>query len=218
MNEEYDILAETLEIPDPTERAEFLTGRCGQDTDLFRKVNALLAKALDEETKFGKYVVEREIRAGGMGKVYLASFTEEYEVADKRKTFSKKVALKKINPNQKDELKNGLKATDDRWLLNLEQNSINLDPAFEQRSFSYVYTDNGIVYDTTGHYSLPWSIVATADIYENSTAWQKAVEKKWIDNYLKTGQEGIVNLTQKNAEKYWVSSEYLYALRRLFEN
>jgi eukaryotic-like serine/threonine-protein kinase len=101
MNEEYDILAETLEFLDPTERAVFLTGKCGKDTDLFQKVNALLTKVLDEETKFGKYVVEKEIGEGGMGKVYLASFTEEYEVSDTRKTFSKQVALKTINPSQK---------------------------------------------------------------------------------------------------------------------
>jgi serine/threonine protein kinase len=110
-----------------------------------------------------------------------------------------------------DKLKTDLKAIDARWLLNLEQNALNLDFSFEQRSFSYVYTENGVVYDTTGHYSLPWGISATAEVYQNADAWQKAIIRKWMDNLIETSRLK----SDKINEKYWVAAEYLYALRNL---
>ena len=106
-----EIFNEALNVA-PAHRSDFLTEACGPDEDMRRDVESLLLYASDSESylqsvvddtardlsaslncpagsKFGPYVVLREIGHGGMGTVYLAARADGH--------FEQKVALKIIN-------------------------------------------------------------------------------------------------------------------------
>ena len=107
------ILAEALEQESPVARTALVGRSCGNDADLLREIESLLAEAepLHRETpdefeecadnfaaalpredaseigkRVGAYVIIREIGQGGMGTVYLAARADGY--------FEKQVAIK----------------------------------------------------------------------------------------------------------------------------
>ena len=103
MNKEYEIYYEAFDIKDADERRNFILEKCGDDKLLFDNIMRLFP---DEENvnddTYGKYKIEKQLGKGGMGVVYLASYTEIFD----SETFTKQVALKTINPELKLELKN----------------------------------------------------------------------------------------------------------------
>jgi serine/threonine protein kinase len=103
MNKEYEIYYEAFDIKDAEERKNFILDKCGEDKTLFDNIMRLFP--VEEELEFdtyGKYEIVKQIGKGGMGIVYLANLTENFEA----ETFTKKVALKTINPQLKLEPKN----------------------------------------------------------------------------------------------------------------
>ncbi len=111
--QQIDALLEAALDRAPEERSGFLEGACGDDPDLRRTVEALLAAdgkldgfleapaAVPEAGRghgaavavgetIGPYRIEREIDQGGMGTVYLASRTDD--------VFRRRVAIKVLNP------------------------------------------------------------------------------------------------------------------------
>lgn len=106
------ILAEALEHESPSTRSAVIGRSCGNDVDLLREIESLLA-AEDDATdpleecadnlavavpsqdlsdigrRVGAYVIIREIGQGGMGTVYLAARADGY--------FEKEVAIKVLN-------------------------------------------------------------------------------------------------------------------------
>lgn len=97
MNKEYEIYYEAYDIEDAEERRKFILEKCGGDQKFFEKIMKLFPdESLDQDT-YGKYNIEREIGRGGMGIVYLASYTENFA----SESFTRKVALKTISPEQK---------------------------------------------------------------------------------------------------------------------
>lgn len=98
MNKEYEIYYEAFDIADADERRNFILEQCGGDKTLFDNIMRLFPD--EEETDndtYGKYKIEKQLGKGGMGVVYLASYTETFD----SETFTKQVALKTINPQLK---------------------------------------------------------------------------------------------------------------------
>ena len=101
------IFLEAREMPDPGQRADYLAGVCGSDSDLRKQVEALLRDAEGAEeffgpdnllrspvdaslaekpgTVIGRYKLLQKIGEGGMGVVYMA---------EQREPVIRKVALK----------------------------------------------------------------------------------------------------------------------------
>jgi serine/threonine protein kinase len=103
MSKEYEIYYEAFDIKDAEERKNFISDKCADDKTLFDNIMRLFP--VEEELEFdtyGKYETVKQIGKGGMGIVYLANLTENFET----ETFTKKVALKTINPQLKLEPKN----------------------------------------------------------------------------------------------------------------
>jgi serine/threonine protein kinase len=103
MNKEYEIYYEAFDIQDAEERSKFISDKCAADKVLFDNIMRLFP---DEENladdTFGKYEIVKQIGKGGMGIVFSASLTETFGT----EIFTKKVALKTINPALKLEPKN----------------------------------------------------------------------------------------------------------------
>lgn len=97
MNKEYEIYYEAYDIEDAEERRQFILEKCGGDEKFFENIMKLFPEETLDEDTYGKYEVEREIGRGGMGIVYLASYTENFE----SESFTRKFALKTISPEQK---------------------------------------------------------------------------------------------------------------------
>lgn len=97
MNKEYEIYYEAYDIKDAEERKKFILEKCGGDRNFFEKIMKLFPDEPLDEDFYGKYKIEKEIGRGGMGIVYLASYTENFE----SESFTRKVALKTISPEQK---------------------------------------------------------------------------------------------------------------------
>jgi serine/threonine protein kinase len=103
MNKEYEIYYEAFDIKEAEERKNFISDKCGEDKTLFDNIMRLFpAEEELESDTYGKYEIVKQIGKGGMGIVYLANLTENFEA----ETFTKKVALKTINPQLKLEPKN----------------------------------------------------------------------------------------------------------------
>jgi serine/threonine protein kinase len=103
MNKEYEIYYEAFDIKEAEERKNFISDKCGEDKTLFDNIMRLFpAEEELESDTYGKYEIVEQIGKGGMGIVYLANLTENFEA----ETFTKKVALKTINPQLKLEPKN----------------------------------------------------------------------------------------------------------------
>jgi eukaryotic-like serine/threonine-protein kinase len=111
------ILAEVLEHESPSTRSAAIGRSCGNDVDLLREIESLLAVKADATDPFeecadnlavtvpsqdlsevgrrvGPYVIVREIGQGGMGTVYLAARADGY--------FEKEVAIKVLNRSAAD--------------------------------------------------------------------------------------------------------------------
>lgn len=97
MNKEYEIYYEAFDIEDAEKRRKFILEKCGGDQKFFENIMKLFPDEPADEDVYGKYRIEKEIGRGGMGIVYLASYTEKFESA----SFTKKIALKTISPEQK---------------------------------------------------------------------------------------------------------------------
>jgi serine/threonine protein kinase len=102
MNKEYEIYYEAFDIKNEEERRQFILEKCNDDKALFDSIMRLFPEAQIDDDTYGKYKVDKEIGKGGMGIVYLASYTETFET----ESFTKQVALKTINPSLKLEPKN----------------------------------------------------------------------------------------------------------------
>jgi len=62
----------------------------------------LFPEAQIDDDRYGKYEIKKEIGKGGMGIVYFAVYTETFGT----ESFTKKIALKTINPELNLEPKN----------------------------------------------------------------------------------------------------------------
>ncbi len=98
MNKEYEIYYEAFDIKDAEERKNFILEKCADDKNLFDNIMRLFPddESFDDDT-YGKYKIENKIGKGGMGIVYLASYSEDFGA----ETFTKQIALKTINPELK---------------------------------------------------------------------------------------------------------------------
>jgi eukaryotic-like serine/threonine-protein kinase len=103
MNKEYEIYYEAFDIKDAEERKHFILEKCGEDKTLFDSIMRLFPgeEELEIDT-YGKYEIVKQIGTGGMGIVYSANLTENFE----SEVFTKRVALKTISPQLKLEPKN----------------------------------------------------------------------------------------------------------------
>lgn len=97
MNKEYEIYYEAFDIEDAVRRREFIREKCADDEEIFERILKLFPEEEIESDVYGKYKIERELGRGGMGVVYLASFSESFG----KEVFRKEVALKTINPVQR---------------------------------------------------------------------------------------------------------------------
>jgi serine/threonine protein kinase len=95
MNKEYEIYYEAFDIKDSEERRQFILDKCAGNETLFDNIMRLFPdnENIDDDS-YGKYKIENKIGKGGMGIVYLASYSEDFGA----ETFTKQVALKTINP------------------------------------------------------------------------------------------------------------------------
>jgi serine/threonine protein kinase len=122
MNKEYEIYYEAFDIKDAEEQRNFILDKCADDKTLFDNIMRLFPdeEELESDT-YGKYEIVKQIGKGGMGIVYLANLTENFE----SETFTKKVALKTINPQLKLEPKNiKIFLTEIKTLAELEHSNI----------------------------------------------------------------------------------------------
>ncbi len=102
MNKEYEIYYEAFDIKDADERRNFILEKCAGDKTLFDNIMRLFPdEEIFDDDVYGKYIIEKLIGSGGMGIVYLASFSEDFG----NEIFTKQVALKTINPELKLESK-----------------------------------------------------------------------------------------------------------------
>jgi serine/threonine protein kinase len=98
MNKEYEIYYEAFDIKDSEERENFILEQCGGDKTLFDNIMRLFPDDENfDDDAYGKYKIKHKIGKGGMGIVYLASFSEYFGT----ETFTRQVALKTINPELK---------------------------------------------------------------------------------------------------------------------
>lgn len=97
MNKEYEIYYEAFDIKDLEERRKFILEKSLGDQKLFDDIMKLFPDEEIEDDIFGKYKIDKEIGKGGMGIVYLASFSETFG----SESFTRKVALKTISPEFK---------------------------------------------------------------------------------------------------------------------
>lgn len=75
-----------------------------------------------------------------------------------------------------------LKEIDSMWLDHLSQMpSLPLEHQVDGRCNTL--TSDGDIMDRTIRFTIPWSLIATADAFPNGTDWQKAVAVRWLENF-----------------------------------
>lgn len=75
-----------------------------------------------------------------------------------------------------------LKEIDSMWLDNLSRMpSLPLEHQVDGRCNTV--TADGDIMDRSIRLTMPWSITATAEAFPNGTDWQKAVAKRWLENF-----------------------------------